>query len=87
MQCQADDLDFELSFDSDVDADAHDLEEFEDVPNGTANLRGTCIPEAELEHQAGNASIATDFGAGSAGMDGIDEDEDFCIGLDLDEDW
>ncbi|KAJ7366684.1 hypothetical protein DFH08DRAFT_173050 [Mycena albidolilacea] len=73
MQGQAD-LDFELSFDSDVDesnSDAHHLEEFEDVLRGTAHLT-----EEGLEHQASNAGIGTDIGAG---MDGVDEDEDFGI--------
>ncbi|KAF7365382.1 hypothetical protein MVEN_00410500 [Mycena venus] len=90
VQCQADGLDLELSFDSDVDdsgSDAHDLEEFEDVHHGIAHLRSTCIgdpEEAELEHQAGNADIDADVGVQ---MEGIDEDEDFCIGLALDDDW
>lgn len=73
MQGQAD-LDFELSFDSDVDepdSDAHHLEEFEDVLRGTTHLT-----EEGLEHQASNAGIGTDIGAG---MDGVDEDEDFGI--------
>ncbi|KAJ7211486.1 hypothetical protein B0H12DRAFT_1157005 [Mycena haematopus] len=83
MQCQADALDFELCFDSDMDSsspDAHDLEEFEDVLHGSAH-----VPSTEgLEHHASDASIAT-----AGGMDGIDEDEDegFGIALDLDEDW
>jgi hypothetical protein len=73
MQGQAD-LDFELSFDSDVDesnSDAHHLEEFEDVLRGTAHLT-----EEGLERQASNAGLSTDIGAG---MDGVDEDEDFGI--------
>ncbi|KAF7346133.1 hypothetical protein MSAN_01840100 [Mycena sanguinolenta] len=78
MQCQADTLDLELSFDSDMEnssSDAHDLEEFEDALHENAHV--------PFGHQAGNGDIA----AVGAGMDGIDEDGAFRFALDSDEDW
>ncbi|KAJ6508991.1 hypothetical protein C8R45DRAFT_969528 [Mycena sanguinolenta] len=82
MQRQADTMDLELSFDSDMEnssSDAHDLEEFEDVLHENAHVPFSL--QEGLEHQASDAGIA------GAGMDEIGEDEGFCFALDLDEDW
>ncbi|KAJ7202786.1 hypothetical protein GGX14DRAFT_462247, partial [Mycena pura] len=74
-QCQEDEMDLELTFDS--DEEAHDVEEFEGMFYG-CELRGemkTSVSLEELEHQAGRS-----VGGVGAGMG------DFCAGL-LDEDW